>query len=545
LRDAVGLRRGDSLTDSAISLAASAVTAFYRERSFFGARASASAAEYTPDSAGADLLVTVSEGARATVGRVDIQGAVSLPPERAAEAFGVPPDEPLRPERLEEGIGALLAEYERAGFPLARASVSSIDRMAADSAAPEDGPAAAPMLVTVSVREGERVRITGFRVEGNSETDEGVILRESRMDLPEEYDPAGVARFAGRLRRLGLFSSVEEPALYPASGGYGLLVRVREGRTSTFDGVVGYAPAPGGGGSGSVTGSAAVGMRNLFGTGRKLEAAWSRYARSTQEIRVAYEEPWVLGIPVNLGGGFSQRQQDSSFVDRRISLSAEFLASASFSVAAVGEVKRIIPSSSPSGAGIPGSRALTGGAVVRYDTRDDRELPRSGVNYRSEYRTGTRRPSGSGPGGAAGSGATVRHLEFDVDLFVPLGRTQVLDLALHGRELSAASIEPGDLYRLGGFRTLRGFREDRFSGTRVVWGTVEHRIIAEGKSYFFGFVDPGYAEGPAGAGDIFTYGYGLGVRLETGLGLVGVSFALGKGDPVSETKIHFGLVNDF
>ena len=45
--------------------------------------------------------------------------------------------------------------------------------------------------------------------------------------------------------------------------------------------------------------------------------------------------------------------------------------------------------------------------------------------------------------------------------------------------------------------------------------------------------------------DAFKYGYGIGVQLETGLGNLGVSFALGEGDSFSNGKVHFGLINEF
>ena len=43
----------------------------------------------------------------------------------------------------------------------------------------------------------------------------------------------------------------------------------------------------------------------------------------------------------------------------------------------------------------------------------------------------------------------------------------------------------------------------------------------------------------------FKIGYGLGINLETALGVLGVSYALGSGDAVNEGKIHFGLINEF
>jgi len=547
LRAAVALERGAPLTDSSVAAAAGAVNGLYRSRAFYGAAARASLVNWSADSTEADLAIEVREGTRATFGRLELEGNRALTPETAAELFPLSTGDPLEPGAFDAALGAILAWYERAGYPFAAASIGAI----------EDGGGGA-MTVTISVAEGEEATIAEIRVKGNTETADRVILREARMDIPGPYDPAAVARFTGRLRRLGIFSSVGEPTLYqvaarPAGdsaiagggtttipGGHGLLVSVAEGRTSTFDGVLGYAPETPGTGAGGFSGSVVLGFRNLFGTARRLDAAWMKPGSGTQEIRLAYEEPWAFGFPVNLGGGFSQRRQDSTYVETRWKLSAEFLASASLSVSGLLESQGVVPSSGPSGAGVAGYNATTGGALVRYDTRDDREIPRSGVDFRSEYRSGKKAPTA---GNAAD--ATVRHIGFDFDLYVPAGGRQVVALALHGREVSTDDPGPADLYRLGGFRTLRGFREEQFSGVRTAWGAAEYRFLAGGRSFFYGFFDPGYVREANDTPEFFTYGYGIGMRIETGIGLVGVSFALGKGDPIAQTKIHFGLINSF
>ena len=47
------------------------------------------------------------------------------------------------------------------------------------------------------------------------------------------------------------------------------------------------------------------------------------------------------------------------------------------------------------------------------------------------------------------------------------------------------------------------------------------------------------------ASQLFRYGYGFGVRMETSLGNIGVSLAFGEGDSFTEGKIHIGLFNEF
>ena len=108
------------------------------------------------------------------------------------------------------------------------------------------------------------------------------------------------------------------------------------------------------------------------------------------------------------------------------------------------------------------------------------------------------------------------------------------------------------MFRLGGARTLRGFKESQFIGSRVGWTNLEYRFLLARRSFFFGFIDGGYYFRPEDVvraiqkADAFKYGYGLGIQLESGLGVLGVSFAIGSDSPsFSGGKIHFGLINDF
>ena len=41
------------------------------------------------------------------------------------------------------------------------------------------------------------------------------------------------------------------------------------------------------------------------------------------------------------------------------------------------------------------------------------------------------------------------------------------------------------------------------------------------------------------------YGYGIGIRFETPLGIMGVDYGFGRGDTFSTGKIHFGIINSF
>jgi outer membrane protein insertion porin family len=108
-----------------------------------------------------------------------------------------------------------------------------------------------------------------------------------------------------------------------------------------------------------------------------------------------------------------------------------------------------------------------------------------------------------------------------------------------------------DLFRLGGASTLRGYQEGQFLGSRIVWTNLEYRFLVAPRSFFYGFVDFGYIVQPviaaikSAASEQSKIGYGIGVRMDSALGLIGVSFAMGEGDTFGTAKIHIRLINEF
>ena len=124
-------------------------------------------------------------------------------------------------------------------------------------------------------------------------------------------------------------------------------------------------------------------------------------------------------------------------------------------------------------------------------------------------------------------------------------------VSLCARDFRSSAVELSDLFRLGGANTLRGYREGQFLGSRVAWSNLEYRLLAGQRSYAFGFTDVGYVLTPdrpevgLRKEELNRIGYGIGLRVDTPLGLIGVSLAFGQGDTFSTAKLHIRLANEF
>ena len=523
----------------------------YRLEGFFGAGVDSVVRRYSGDSAAVELEYCISEGARSVLHEFRIHGTTVFTEREIRLMCETRAGAPLIQSTLENDIDGLLDRYEENGYPFAHIVVDSV---AVETSASRS------LSFSLDITEGARVYLDEIRVEGNTSTKSDVVSREAYLQPHELYRQKKIDRIRRRLERTGIFTSVGEPQLYlllrpgvsdSVSGG--LSITVQEGNTNNFDGIVGYVPPPSEGKDGYVTGNVFISVRNLFGTGRKAVIRWQRENEFSQELEASYVEPWVAGYPVNIGAGIFQRKQDSTYVKTRLDLHADVNMTTDLAVVFSLDEESVYPSADLAYFTVFESSILSLGGEVRYDTRDNLLSPTSGVIYATAYSRGTKKITGPAAylSFADEKNFIVERLSVDVEQYLSLFAKQVLVSGFHGRKVTSSRLEQSDLYQLGGINTVRGYRENQFYGSQVIWSTLEYRFLTGRFSSVFGFVDAGYFSRPEDAlrhissQEKFLYGYGVGARIETGLGIFRVSYALGKGDGFSTGKIHFGIANEF
>ena len=260
--------------------------------------------------------------------------------------------------------------------------------------------------------------------------------------------------------------------------------------------------------------------------------------KSSQETELHYFEPWVASYPINAQLGFFQRKQDSTFVKVQYDISSELMITDEFSAGISFSQCNVYPTEGYGSSVMAGSKTISFGGSIRYDSRDNVTTPTSGILYSTEYQTGTKQTSASGIFPAEVK-STTQQLTFDLSLYLSTFFRQVIAPELHFRDFSSSIIDMSNLFRLGGASTLRGYKEGQFLGSRIVWTNLEYRFLVAPRSFFYGFIDAGYIVQPdipaigMKALEQSKIGYGIGVRMDSSLGLIGVSFALGEGDTFS------------
>ncbi len=503
----------------------------------------------TPDSQKVDLVISVTEGDPTYIKAINLTGIAKPDSIYLNENFTVLINEIFTKEDVEESINNLLDYYENNGFPFAKIKINSVffnydstlERHFAD--------------IIIEVDTGKLAKIDRVEIFGNTKTKDYVITRDSRLEKGELYSQKRLDEIPSKLSKLRFFDPVEVPSFYFNSKDEGvLLINVKERETNNFDGVIGYVPRSGKNDKGYVTGLVNISLRNMFGTGRSSSFKWQRIDRNSQELELKYLEPWLFNFPFNLNASFNQLKQDTSYVQRKFEGSLEFLATENISAAVSFATEAVIPTESDySIFTVYNSSLISTGFNLKIDTRDDFYSPTKGMYFLNTYVYSRKNINGPEEYLTESIDRKTSLQRFSIDFltFISPVNNQVIAIGIHGKELQSSLIEISDLYKFGGTNTLRGYRENQFLANRLLWSNIEYRLLLGKRTFTFLFFDSGYylrnadeKNGIPRTSEI-KLGYGMGINLETGLGVLTVSYALAKGDNLNEGKIHFGLLNEF
>ncbi len=491
------------------------------------------------------LSVYVNLGALTRVGQIRWQGDSLFISPRIARSARLQPGAVFRWASLHSDIAEILSDMGNHGFPFARVTILSITPYMAEEHFVD---------VILRIQKGPQANVNFLEFSGNRLTKSELLERETRLKPGVSYSEIGATRARRYLQRLPYIAAVQNPEIvFSPQGQTGLAFAITEAPSTRIDLVAGYLPGVEEGEKGVLTGLVDLSFLNLFGTGRRALVHWARPDRSVQTIQLEYEEPWVAKMPLSLAVGFGQRIEDTLYVDRNVHLRATVTLTEALQVWGQGHFKEVIPDSvSREVLGLPATRTRGLEAGFVWDTRDWPLNPRSGAMFSTFAGVGWRRVSAAQAYGGE-SHRRQHSAGVDAEVALEVFPRWVFDAAFHGKALE--SNEPEillpDLYRLGGARSLRGYREEQFTGSRIGWMNLELRYLLGGASRFFGFVDGGayfreqwIEETPITQQD-YKIGVGTGIRVETGLGIWGFDYALGEGDALLSGKVHISLRSEF
>ena len=283
-------------------------------------------------------------------------------------------------------------------------------------------------------------------------------------------------------------------------------------------------------------------LQNTFQKNEKFLLHWRSIAPQTQMLKSSLSWPYIGGSPYGLSSGFALYRRDSSFLEVKGNLALTYLFSNNWQLLAQLDYWRsntLLSSTSINN--LVDFSTLAYGIGLQRQQLDFMPNPRKGMQLKALYLVGNKK-------------VVEEQLTWRVELsqryFVPLTKRQVLCLSQEFDHIQAANLYANELYRFGGLERMRGFDEEAFFASTIVFAGLEYRFLLDEYAHFLVFSDWSWFENKVLNNTQTTvYALGLGLVIGSDNGQFKLSYglgaALGKGLQLNAGKLHVGYISYF
>ena len=488
------------------------------------------------------FVLVVDEGEPARYREVTLRGPALVPPEEAREVLGVRPGDRYDARELKNGFRRLLEIYDEKGFPFAQVWVDSVGFDETTGG----------VNLSVYVIEGGKKTLAAVSFEGLERTREDLAAKLSGLEAGEPYDGEKIRDSYLRLASSGVFDDVSYPVvrLTPDASGVEALFKVVEpkGRSSA-SAALGYADREGSQDR-VVSGLVRVDLANIGGTLRDLRFLWKNDGQGRGETRLSYDERFFLGHRIGLGVTLEQVGLDTLYTWQSLGVESTIpvgrLWNGLFGIEAAvfgdrntfseGDVSNTLRLRLAAGASFSEGHEDRG-TFLDFHTRHT--YARKDISMRVGE-----------PGGTVSQYIFEGRLGVTTDL---TGNSHgAVEIVYRGIESDEEYVPLSEQFYVGGAGTVRGYRENQFHGRRSAYARSELRLGKSRRENGYLFVDAGYvleetqdSEGIVTTGEEYPVGYGFGLRTESRVGNIDISFGVGEELSLQQTKVHVILNRRF
>ncbi len=440
---------------------------------------------------------------------------------------------------------AVIKYYEDHGYPFACVKLDSIKIKNRK------------INAAFKLTEGPLIHIDTIVVTGYDRLHPKYIYRLLDIKPGDVYSEEQINQIERQFSTIG-FASEQKPAVVAFSGeSADIKLFLQKQRVNIFDGVIGFQPNTGQDNKLVLTGNLRLKLLNSFKRGELIDINWQAPQNASQNLQLHFAYPYLFNSPIGLDYEFGLLKQDSTFINIRnkpgllfmmngleyVKISGDF-----FSSNSLGEVDT---NNLPPDAAILDMNSQVLQVELNLNRLDYIFNPRKGWTANLSAGYGTKKivrqhDINDSYYDSIPLKSDQFNLKLELSWFIPIFKRQTILLANKSAMMSGDYLLNNELYRIGGFSSLRGFDELSLYASTYSIFTIEWRLLVERNSYINVFWNGAYVENASL--DHKTYdqpmGFGAGISFQTKAGIFTMAYALGRqqGNPIlfNEAKIHFG-----
>lgn len=470
---------------------------------------------------------------------------------------------PFRKEELVDWVQPVFDELASVGYPLA--GIRPRDVVVKDR----------EVHMTIELLKGKRIVFDTLAIERKGFVSSQLVSQITGIKKGGVYNEKLVNAIRKNINDSQYYRLKDGPSVRIYDNEAIVDLFVQKNPSSRFDFIIGVTPNTVENKTNyTITGDLLVETRNILDRGEYFFLNVKRRSLENQFLKMKAAYPYLLGLPYTVNGqlGIEKNGQNFLNVEGSVGVNTNTVSQYVFGVFAVFKQSSLIEIDSSAllrSGKLPDAldtRYSGGSSEVVFSTLNNALNPTRGLRLSIMPQLGRKQivanerikalknseHNFSMAYDTLSSASLQGRLDIEIDYYQPIVSAVGLKMTTRLGYIYDKKVLRNDLYRLGGYRLLRGFDEQSVLTDKYIVASVENRFLLGPYSYLsLPFAD--YSYGHVVKGDTMVWdhaiGAGMGMTFATKVGIFNVSFAVGRRlqNPIdfNKVKVHFGYVSTF
>jgi hypothetical protein len=456
-------------------------------------------------------------------------------------------NKPLSLKNLNLIYSQLLSFYENNGYPFAEIWLDSLQTINNKIEA------------KIYMKPNQNIIIDTLRIVGNVKINQGFLASYLGLKKNQNYDEQKIRAIDEKLKDLPFVSVPKTNEIVFSGDKAKINIFLEKQNANQFDGIIGFLPNAATGKI-QLTGDFKLNLQNALKNGEVFNFNYRGLPSQSQELALKLAYPYIFKSQIGFGFDFQLFKRDTSFLNLSTKVAFDYNLNRNQKISFFLEnfTGNQVGSQTNSNSTFPSFANIKStfyGSSATFINLDDKFTPLKGWDLVLQASVGNRKINSTKNFNPKDLNKPPVNLQYkilaDLKYYLKLGKRSVLYFHNLSAVLTGNDLFENEGFRIGGFKTLRGFDEQSINVNGYSVQTTEFRYIIEKNSFVNIFYDQAFTNQNFinQKGNDTPFGVGVGITFQTKVGIASLNYALGnqKNNPLDlqNGKIHFGIASYF
>lgn len=325
------------------------------------------------------------------------------------------------------------------------------------------------------------------------------------------FNKALLKNIESYLNQLQFINQYKKPATLFTTDSTIVYVYLKRKKASFFDGIIGFSNSDTGNNALKFNGFLNLNLVNTFNKGEQFQLNWKSLQNSNKSLEINLNTPYIFNSKINGAFRFSIFKQDTAFVNTKSNIQFNTLWNKKINLGFIFEQENSNNTLVNANNKIENFNKFYLGGSLTFNTKL--------TNFNISILSGSIQHNNSSE--------PQSKYEFFASQNIPFNKRFNFHLEIQSAYLNARKYLSNELYRVGGFNSIRGFDEQSIYTSKFVIFKSSINYLINQNFKLYNITDIGIIENPFFSNDTLL-GVGLGFQLITEKQLINLAYAVGK-----------------